>query len=284
MCHAVPELPEVETVRGDLEARVVGRCVVRASVTGARTVRRQRPTELCAALEGRAFSAIRRKGKYLLAGLDDGAVLVVHLRMSGQLRLVPAGEHAGGTAPHTHAVLGLDDASELRFVDPRTFGELFVTSEIGPDGVPTALSGLGVDPITDGLDAARLATLLRSRHTALKAFLLDQRGVAGIGNIYADEICFAARLRPDRRTESLRPDEVSRLRDAVLDVLAAAVAHRGSTLRDERYRDLGGARGSYQDHHAVYGRAGEPCLRCATVVVGSRVAGRSAHFCPSCQS
>lgn len=280
----MPELPEVETVRRDLEARVVGRRVVSVVVTGTRTVRRHSPAELCAALEGRTVSDVRRRGKYLFAHLDDGAALVVHLRMSGQLQLVPAARTGAAATPHTHAVLHLDDGSELRFVDPRTFGELFVTRELDPGGLPEALRSLGVDPLTDGIDAAQLGRLLASSRTTVKAFLLDQRRIAGIGNLYADEICFHAGVLPARRTETLRAGEVRAIGAALASVLDAAVQARGSTLRDARYRDLSGDHGSYQDHHCVYARTGEPCRRCGSTIVGCRVAGRSAHFCPTCQS
>jgi formamidopyrimidine-DNA glycosylase len=281
---AVPELPEVETVRRDLLARVVGRRIVSATVTGKRTVRRQTAAQLCAALEGRTVSDARRRGKYLFAPLDDGAALVVHLRMSGQLRLVPQQRAGAATDPHTHAVLSLDDGSELRFVDPRTFGELFVTSDLRPGGLPEALASLGVDPLTDGVDTAVLVRLVALARTTVKAFLLDQRRIAGIGNLYADEICFRAGILPARRTETLQAREVRAIGEALVSVLDAAVQARGSTLRDARYRDLAGNHGSYQQYHCVYGRAGGPCPRCGSTIVSSRVAGRSAHYCPSCQT
>ncbi len=280
----MPELPEVETVRRDLLARVVGRRIVSATVTGTRTVRRQTAAQLCAALEGRTVSDARRRGKYLFAPLDDGAALVVHLRMSGQLRLVPQRRVGAATDPHTHAVLSLDDGSELRFVDPRTFGELFVTSDLRPGGLPEALASLGVDPLTDGVDAAVLVRLLARARTTVKSFLLDQRRIAGIGNLYADEICFRAGVLPARRTETLQAREVRAIGEALTSVLDAAVRARGSTLRDARYRDLAGNHGSYQQHHCVYGRAGGPCPRCGATIVSSRVAGRSAHYCPTCQT
>jgi formamidopyrimidine-DNA glycosylase len=280
----MPELPEVETVRRDLDARVVGRRVVTAVVTGKRTVRRQTAAELCGALEGRTVSEVRRRGKYLFAPLDDGAALVVHLRMSGQLQLVPARPGGRAMAPHTHAVLYLDDGSELRFVDPRTFGELFVTRDLRPGGLPEALCSLGVDPLTDEFDAAVLGRLLGSARTTVKSFLLDQRRIAGIGNLYADEICFRAGILPVRRTETLQAREIRAISEALTSVLDAAVQARGSTLGDARYRDLAGNHGSYQEHHCVYGRAGEPCRCCGTTIIRSRVAGRSAHYCPTCQS
>ena len=278
----MPELPEVETVRRGLESEVVGRVVERVEVTGRRTVRRHSPDELVAALLGRRVVGATRFGKYLVTPLDDGAALVAHLRMSGQLLLV-AGP-AVALARHTHVVLGLDDGRELRFVDPRTFGELFVSGHLDATGRPAELATLGIDPLLEGLRASTLAGLLARRRTSLKAFLLDQRAIAGIGNLYADEICFRARLRPDHATGDLGPGEVRRLARAVRDVLVEAVECGGSSLRDERYRDLSGDLGRYQHHHAVYDRAGQPCPRCRGTISRARLAGRSAHFCDRCQA
>lgn len=257
-------------------------------VTGTRSVRRQHPDELVAALRGRRLDAARRWGKYLWIALAETgaspgptAVLVCHLRMSGQLLKVSP--PLAPPPPHTHVRFVLDDESELRFVDPRTFGELFVTDELDQAGRPAVLAGLGPDPLLDGVDARRLGELAARRRVSLKALLLDQKVLAGIGNLYADEICFAARLRPGRLVSSLGRAEVARLAAAIGDVLAAAVAARGSTLRDARYVDLLGEAGSYQDHHAVYGRAGEPCPRCDRPILQTRLVGRSAHYCARCQ-
>jgi formamidopyrimidine-DNA glycosylase len=277
----VPELPEVETVRRGLERSVIGRRVQSVHVTGRRTIRRQTPAEFGAALTGRQLLVAGRRGKYLLIGLEDGATLVVHLRMSGQLLHVPGA--AEPVADHTHVRIALDDGSELRFVDPRTFGELFVAAEHDSAGRPVALAALGTDPLLDRLGPGRLGRLLANRRTSLKAFLLDQHALAGIGNLYADEILFRARLLPDRRAASLTPAEVRRLALAVRQVLAEAVELRGSSLRDARYRDLQGDLGAFQSRHAVYGRAGQPCIRCGTPIERAKLAGRSAHFCGACQ-
>lgn len=277
----MPELPEVETVRRGLERSVLGRRVDEVAVTGRRTIRRQSPAEFALALRQRKLESAGRWGKYLLVGLDDGATLVVHLRMSGQLLHCPAGDPLPA---HTHVRLVLDDRSELRFVDPRTFGELFVAAEHDARGRPLALGTLGVDPVVDGIDARRLGGLLAKRRTNLKAFLLDQHALAGIGNLYADEILFRARLRPDREAGSLTAPEARRLAKAIRDVLDEAVALRGSSLRDARYRDLDGGLGDYQGRHAVYARTGEPCVRCGRPILQARLGGRSSHFCATCQA
>jgi formamidopyrimidine-DNA glycosylase len=276
----LPELPEVETLRRGVEMAVLGRTVDSVVVTGERSVRRQERAEFAGRLEHRTLSRARRRGKYLLVDLDDGSVLVVHLRMSGQLLNVAAG---APLAPHTHAVIALDDASELRFVDPRTFGELFVSAALDDRCVPVELKNIGTDPLVEGVAAPLLAQRLKRRRTPLKAFLLDQREIAGIGNIYGDEICFAAKLRPDRRTDTLSRADVRRLVGAIDSVLAAAVEAGGSTLRDERYRDLFGAAGEFQVRHAVYDRAGEACQRCRGTVARQAISGRSSYFCGRCQ-
>ncbi len=279
----MPELPEVETVRRGLSRYVVGRTVAAVEVTGARSVRRQGAAELVARLVGRRLEAADRRGKYLLVRLDDGAVLVVHLRMSGQLRFVAAPASAAPVAPHTHVRIGFADGSELRFVDQRTFGELFVTGDLDGRGVPVALAALGPDPLVDGIDRARLAALAARRRTSCKAFLLDQHVLAGVGNLYADEALFRARLRPALPAALLRPGQLARLVASLEQVLAEAVAARGSTLRDARYVDLMGKAGAFQEVHAVYGREGAPCVRCGRPIHRVRLAGRSSHFCATCQ-
>jgi len=318
----VPELPEVETVRRDLEGALVGASVARVEVSGLRSTRRHaEPAGFVAAVTGRTLRSFGRRGKYLVIGLgatspssstaagtggaaagtgpaaaaaaagpaaDAGGpgctgpagapsdVLVVHLRMSGQLRLAAsAGEPR---PPHAHVVLSFADGRELRFVDPRTFGELFVTSA----GMPE-LAGLGVDALDPALTPALLARTLAGRRARMKPLLLDQRVIAGIGNIYSDEILWAARLRWSRRAATLRPVDVRRLHGALRSVLAEAVEHRGSSLSDAQYVDVAGRPGAYQQRHAVYGRTGQPCLVCGRPIERATVAQRSHHWCRTCQ-
>jgi formamidopyrimidine-DNA glycosylase len=272
----VPELPEVEVVRRGLEQSVAGREVTAVTVTGARTVRRQALEELVGRLQGARLGPAGRIGKFLLLPLDDGAdTLVIHLRMSGQL-LLAAPERT--LARHTHAVLRLSDGRELRFVDPRTFGELFVA----PSPV-AALAHLGPDPLSAGWSAAALGRALAGRTARLKLLLMDQRFVAGIGNIYSDEALFTAGLRYDRPAGSLSDDELGRLHRAVRSTLREAVRLRGSSLRDAQYVDLFGIPGGYQSRHRVYGREGEPCPRCGGPVRRLSLGGRSTFFCEACQ-
>jgi formamidopyrimidine-DNA glycosylase len=277
----VPELPEVETVRRGLERFVVDRRIDRVEVGRARTVRRTSPRALVDGLTGTRVLAARRRGKYLLLPLDSGDELMIHLRMSGQLLVAPSGALRPA---HTHVVLTLADGNELWFVDPRTFGEMVVFDPTNAMVEMPELARLGVDPIAEELDARHVRAMLRTRRRMLKALLVDQHVIAGIGNIYADEILHAARLRPDRSADSVTAGGARRLHHAIHEVLGAAIGAGGSTLRDAQYVDLFGAGGSYQDEHRVYGRTGETCTTCGRGHVRRIVvAQRSTHFCAVCQ-
>jgi formamidopyrimidine-DNA glycosylase len=261
---------------------VVGRRVKAVSVAGARSVRRHRdPGELVRRLEGRKIIRASRRGKYLLVHLDSDDALVVHLGMSGQLLRAKSAREP--VPPHTHVTIAFKEGGELRFVDPRTFGELFVVSAAKLDEECPELAELGFDPLEDVMSWTRFGELLAKRSTKLKSLLTDQRFVAGIGNVYADEILFAAGLRFDRSSDSLTPQEVRRLYRAMVETLSEAVRRRGSSLADEQYRDLFGSVGDYQSQHQVYDREGQPCRRCRTPIARVKLAGRSTFFCPRCQ-
>jgi formamidopyrimidine-DNA glycosylase len=278
----MPELPEVEVVRCGLARGVEGRTVEAVEATGARSIRRHvGPAEFGAAVVGRRVRRVDRRGKYLLLRLDDDTVLVAHLRMSGRLLL--AADAAVERAKHTHVVLTFTDGGQLRFVDPRTFGELFVSATRSHDGEVVELASLGPEPLDPATTAEVLAARLTPRRTRLKTALLDQRTIAGIGNIYSDEIAFRAGLRHDHRTDALTPAEVARLHAAMVEVLDAAVRCGGSSLADGQYVDVDGRAGTYQHQHAVFARAGAPCPRCDRTIERVRFGGRSTHFCPGCQ-
>jgi formamidopyrimidine-DNA glycosylase len=291
----VPELPEVETVRRGLDRLVVGRRIDGVEVGRERTVRRTSRQALIDGLTGTAITTAGRRGKYLLCSLDSGDALMIHLRMSGQLLLVAPGAER---PLHTHVVLHLHPAvalhappspllenpAELLFVDPRTFGEMVVYD---PDHVETELpevAKLGLDPLVDDPGPAELGAVLRRRAARLKPLLLDQHVIAGIGNIYADEILHAARLHPDTPGSSLRHRDVVALHAAMRRILTESINAGGSTLSDLRYVDMMGESGSYQDAHLVYGRGGERCVTCGRGFI-RRVtsAGRSTYYCPVCQ-
>lgn len=272
----MPELPEVETVRSDLEPFLRGRTVKAVSVTRDRAVRRQPHADFIAGLRGRTIEGVRRHGKYLIADLGSDA-LVMHLRMSGQLRIaMPADE----MVKHTHVVVDLDNKSQLRFVDPRTFGEMFVDALEGDR--PLALRGLGPDALA-AMPAKQFHALLAKRNVAVKAALLDQNLIAGIGNLYADEALFAAQVHPKRLASSISGKEAAEIHRHVRRIMKAAIAARGSSFKDEGYVDAFGRPGSFAAKHKVYGQPGKPCPRCATPIEKTVVAQRGTHFCPSCQ-
>ncbi|HLG92385.1 MAG TPA: bifunctional DNA-formamidopyrimidine glycosylase/DNA-(apurinic or apyrimidinic site) lyase [Acidimicrobiales bacterium] len=278
----MPELPEVETIRRELEREVVGRKIKSVEVSGSRSIRRHRTApRFRAALEGRTIRSVARKGKYLLVHLSDGAVLVVHLGMSGQLLRAKSAREP--KPKHTHVVITFTQGGQLRFVDPRTFGEMFVTA---PDELEKALpelSHLGFDPVEDVMSWTQFAELLQAREAKLKSLLMDQEFVAGIGNIYSDEILFAAGLRYDRSSASLSSQEVRRLYRAMVETLQDAIKHRGSSLADEQYKDIFGEVGEFQSLHKVYDREGQACRRCRNPIVRVKVNGRSSFFCEQCQ-
>jgi len=277
----VPELPEVETVRRGLERFAVGRRVNGVEVGRERTVRRTSRDAVVNGLTDTTILAANRRGKYLLLPLDSGDEVMIHLRMSGQVLVAVAGTPR---PPHTHVVLHLDDGNELWFVDPRTFGEVVVFDPTNVAVELPDLANLGPDPIADEITLRRFRQMLRSRRRLLKPLLLDQHVIAGIGNIYADEILHAARLRPDRHSDELSTTSERRLHESIHAVLRAAIEAGGSTLGDNQYVDLFGEGGSYQDAHAVYGRTGERCRTCGVGWIRRTVtAQRSTHYCPRCQ-
>jgi formamidopyrimidine-DNA glycosylase len=271
----VPELPEVETVVRDLRPRLTGRRV--ASVRASRlALRRPWRAAWGKALTGRTVRAVTRRGKWIVLDFGDDTQLVVHLGMTGQLKAVDANADA---EDHTHLVFGLGGGRELRFRDVRRFGSATLFAGPGAmDGFFRA-SGLGPEPF--GLDPRYWRVRMAATGRALKAVLLDQRVVAGVGNIYADEALFEARLHPARAARGLDAASADRLRRAVERVLTRAIGRRGSTIRD--YVGGSGLRGEYQNEFRVYGRTGLPCPRCGAPVARVRLAGRSTHFCPACQ-
>jgi formamidopyrimidine-DNA glycosylase len=277
----MPELPEVETIRRELEREAVGKKVKSVEVHGTRTVRRQTKKAFIARLDGVKITGVERRGKFLMVKLDSGDLLVIHLRMSGQLLRAAAKEPV---EKHTHVIITFTVGGQLRFVDPRTFGEMFVTS---PDTIAEdmpELAELGFDPVEQPVSWQSFGQLLRNHKMKLKAFLTDQTIIAGLGNIYADEILFASGLRYDRTTDSLSTQEIRRLYRSVVETLHDAIKYGGSTLADEQYVDLNGKAGEYQQHHKVYDREKEPCLRCRRANISkAKFAGRSTYFCELCQ-
>jgi formamidopyrimidine-DNA glycosylase len=278
----MPELPEVEVVRRDLEREVVGKKIKSVEVNTMRSIRRHRQRKLFTSrLEGHKITHVERRGKYLLMKLEGGDVLVVHLGMSGQL--LRAKSSRDPEAKHTHVVISFTQGGQLRFVDPRTFGEMFVTSLDELENEVDELKHLGIDPLETAMSWDYFGELVAQRHMKLKPLLMDQKFLAGIGNIYSDEILHAAGLRWDRASDSLSSQEIRRLYRSMVETLQEAVKYRGSSLADEQYVDLFGKKGEYQQFHKVYAREGQACKRCRHTIMRQRVNGRSTYFCEACQ-
>ncbi len=269
---AVPELPEVETIVRQLRPQVRGRTVTAVSVRGRDLIVRSPPRAFCAAMAGRRIEDVRRRGKYFVLDLDDGRLLVGHLRMTGRL-------YVGG-APHprtTRACFDLDDGRCLVFTDVRKFGRLQLVARL-----QDALPPLGPEPLSDAMDGEWMADALASRRRLLKPLLLDQSFLAGLGNIYVDESLHRAGLHPLTSSHRVRREQARSLALAIRHVLAAAIAAEGSSF-DAFYRTPEGRPGGYQDEFAVYGRQGEPCGRCGAAIRRIVVGQRGTHFCPRCQ-
>ncbi len=276
----MPELPEVETIRRDLCACLSGRCLERVRILRSSVVVGA-PRRLRAGLRGREFLRCRRHGKVLILDFDDGQSLLVHLRMTGQLR-IPDGADREDDCPYARVLFEMSDGSVLVYADCRALGKLELrrTDEVARS---SALVNMGPDALErEGLD--RLVEATSRRRTPIKCLLLNQSVIAGIGNIYASEILHAARIDPTRRADGLSTDETRRLRRAVQGVLTAAIADGGTTFSD--YRTGLGRRGSYQDRLRVYGREGGRCRRrgCGGTIVRCVQQQRSTFYCPECQS
>jgi len=277
----VPELPEVETVRRGLEAAAVGRRIETVDVLGPRTVRRQPggAAEFASRLSGRTITAACRRGKYLWLSLDGGDALVAHLGMSGQFRVCTPD---APDAPHLHARFGFADGPpDLCFHDQRTFGGLFV-DDTGPSAVPATIAHIALDPFDSAFDRNGFADALRRRRTGIKRALLDQSLVSGIGNIYADEALWRARMHYARGADTLRRADVERLLDEVVAVLTDAL-RAGGTSFDALYVSVNGESGWFDRSLEVYGREGEPCSRCGAAIRREAFMNRSSYRCPRCQ-
>jgi formamidopyrimidine-DNA glycosylase len=273
----MPELPEVETIRLTLEPHVVGRRFERVQIDDPRLVRPFEPLAVAAELEGERVAALDRRGKYLIVRFESGRALLIHLRMTGSLRHAPSGTLADD--PHRRAVVKLDDGSDVAYRDVRRFGTWHL---LEPEEVePYLQRRLGREPLERGFTPRRLGERLDGRGAPLKAALLDQRTVAGLGNIYVDEALWRAKLHPLRTAGSLDADELALLTRAIREALCAGIARQGASLRD--YSTPDGRRGRMQDRFRVYGREGEPCQRCGTPIHKIRAAGRGTWYCPTCQ-
>jgi formamidopyrimidine-DNA glycosylase len=275
----VPELPEVETIRRQLAPALEGRRVEKLEVLDPRWCEPAPPEARAAAVRGREIECLGRRGKYLIASLTDEVHLVMHLRMTGNLFLVSCVDD-DPDRPHLRARVSLDDGNRLLFVDVRRFGTGIVL--LGDDALDDYFSArLGVEPLGPDFTAEALREAARGRRAPVKAFLLSQERVAGVGNIYADEALFRARIHPLRPVGTLKRPQIEALRDAVVESLEAGIDAKGATIDDFRHAD--GAYGSFQDRFLVHRREGDPCPRCGTSITKLRAAGRGTYVCRHCQ-
>jgi formamidopyrimidine-DNA glycosylase len=275
----MPELPEVETIRASLAPALTGRTFTRVRIDDPRLTRPEPPDVVAAELEGELVTDVRRRGKYLIVAFESGRHLLVHLRMTGNV-LHPAPEGYVDD-PYVRAVVRLDDGSDVLYRDVRRFGtwELLERDELE---AYFATRRLGEEPLARGFTAQRLGAALAGRRAPVKAALLDQRAVAGVGNIYADEALWYARIHPLTPAGHLSETDVAELRDGIRKALRLGIRRQGATLRD--YRGADGSRGRMQNEFRVYGREGEPCERCGTPIAKTRAGGRGTWYCPTCQS
>ncbi len=281
----MPELPEVEVVRRGLAEHVVGRTIADVEIRGTRVARRHAPgpADLVARVQHTTVADARRRGKYLwleLAGPDgDRGALLLHLGMSGQLLVQPAG---AADERHLHARFGFaDDGPELRFVDQRTFGGMAL-ADLSPAGIPETIGHIAPDPFEAAYDQATVIARLRGRHSAVKRGLLDQGIVSGIGNIYADEALWRAKVHGNRPSDSLSRPALGRILDHAREVMSEALA-KGGTSFDALYVNVNGASGYFDRSLAAYGQEGMPCPRCGTPIRREHFMNRSSFFCPRCQ-
>jgi formamidopyrimidine-DNA glycosylase len=273
----MPELPEVESVRRRLAPLLEHRRFERVSISDPRLTRPFEPGEVAAELEGERVRSLERRGKYLIVRFESGRSLLIHLRMTGSLRHGDAGTLPDD--PYRRAVVRLDDGSDVAYRDVRRFGTWLLLEPGAAE--PYLQARVGDEPLDSLFTAARLGERLAGRRTSLKAALLDQRTLAGLGNIYVDEALWRARLNPLRLAAGLDRDELRRLHRGIRAALEHGLARQGSTLRDYRLPD--GSGGSMQDEFRVYGRREEPCYRCGTPIARTQVGGRTTWFCPTCQ-
>ena len=271
----MPELPEIETIRRGLHSEMVGRSFVALKVLWERSIIPANVAAFSNRLVGQSVARVGRRGKWLVMGLTGGDCLLIHLRMSGRLIL---GQEHDSNDRHLRVLFTLDDGRRLSFLDQRKFGRLRLT-----DHPTEVLGALGPEPLSEVFTAERFAEMLSRRRGGIKPLLLNQRFLAGLGNIYVDESLWHARIHPLRRADTLSPGETRRLHQSIRSVLQAAIARGGTTLPDAAYKQTDGREGRFAPHLCAYGREGEPCPRCGGPISRIRVSQRGSHYCPACQ-
>jgi len=282
--QTMPELPEIETIKNNLAPKVMGKIITKVTFPPDPKIRilRRFPSqqEFIGELKGTKVQDLRRRAKYLIFELIPTKTLVIHLGMSGQLLLKKSGTPY---EPYIRAVFHFNKGTELRFIDPRKFGEIFLKLP-SIQSHPLTLDRLGPEPLEKSFSITCLTRILQKSRRAIKTLLLDQKSIAGIGNIYSDEILFQAKIHPTRLANTLDGDDVKLLHRSIRKILKDAIDNRGTTAADKRYRDGLGKVGKFQEKLKVYQRTGNPCYQCGTNIKRMRIGGRSASFCPHCQN
>lgn len=273
----MPEMPEVETIRRSLQHKLEGRQFTAVDIRLPRLIKSPGAGDFPGYILQRQILTLVRRGKYLLFYLAGGMVLVIHLRMTGKLYYAAAGDEPD---PYTHVIFYLDNGDRLFYADTRTLGTMYAFDETELWRI-AGLTRMGPEPLSDEFTFGYFSQTLSNRKGKVKALLLNQDVIGGLGNIYADESLAMAGVDPDRRASTLTPDELERLYNAINKVIGDAIHHGGTTFRD--YRDGAGQSGSHQHHLLVYGRSGQPCLCCGTPIARKESAGRGTHYCPQCQ-
>jgi len=279
----MPELPEIETIKNDLAPKIIGKIITDVTFPpdpGIRILRRcPSQQEFIRELQGTKVQNLRRRAKYLIFELVPDKILVMHLGMSGQLLFKKSGDPC---EPFIRAIFHFKKGAELRFIDPRKFGEVFLKLP-RPHGPHAVLDHLGPEPLEKDFTITTLTNALKKSRRAIKTLLMDQKRIAGIGNIYSDEILFRSKILPARPALTLEKNEIVLLYRSIKTILKEAINKRGTTAADKRYRDGMGKAGKFQRNLKVYQRCGNPCCQCTTMIKGIRIGGRSACFCPHCQ-
>jgi len=273
----MPELPEVETIKRGLQERIVGKTIAQVEILDPISIGVPPPEQFATALEKRLFTEVRRRGKYLIISLDFDKKLIAHLKMTGQLVYL---ENDVPREKHTYLIFHFTDGSQLRLNDARRFARLYLVSSL-EDPVISGLSNQGPEPLEDDFTLERFKKLFNKRKGQIKPLLLNQSFIAGIGNIYANEILFRARILPDRKANSLSEGEIEKLFKAIRETLAEGIKHRGTTIAN--YVDAEGEEGKFQNYLKVYGRSGKPCYECKGTIKHTIIGGRGSFFCPTCQ-
>ena len=273
----MPELPEVETVKRTLEPLICGTVVKDCRIARPELIHHPTADQYLQSIKGQKIRGLGRRGKYLLINMDSGDTMIVHLRMTGRLLCAVA---AQPYLPHTHIVWQLDNGRELRYADVRRFGCIWLQNK-GEEDDFSGISRLGLEPFDEGFGAQYLQEKLGKRHITIKQGILDQSVIAGLGNIYADEVLYAAAICPTRYTDELTMPEWQKLTEVVCPILEASIARRGTTFSD--YLDGEGHKGGNMPYLQAYHRAGQTCNRCGGIIERIKVAGRSTFYCPDCQ-